>query len=332
MRRCAIATLVLALWAAAAAAPVQAQLPLPPLLDPGGGGGEQRRAPARAVPRYANPVMPGDYPDPSIIRDGPNYWMAVTSSGWRPPFTVLHSLDLVNWHVAGAVMRKRPAWAKSDFWAPEIVKRGERFLVYYAAKNARRRHCIGVASASSPIDYFRDHGPVVCPPLGAIDPLAETDEHGRPYLIWKEDGNAKRRPTPIMAAPLSADGLRLAGPTRELFRNDATWEGAVVEAPTLARRGNLLYLIYSARRCCGSTCDYAMGAARAQSLLGPWEKHRGPILEGGGRFRCPGHSTVVDAPDGEQYVLYHAYSQAGSVDVGRQVLLDRLEWTEESWP
>src|ERR671931_237670 len=88
-----------------------------PLLGPGGGGGGQTQPP---LARYSNPVVPGDYPDPSIIRDGKDYWAVVTSGGWRPPFSVLHSNDLVNWQVAGSVLRHRPPWARSSFWAPEI--------------------------------------------------------------------------------------------------------------------------------------------------------------------------------------------------------------------
>src|SRR4051812_21248390 len=84
-----------------AAAPTEAQLPLFGL-----GPDEEDSG-----PRYSNPVLPGDYPDPSVIRDGQDYWAVVTSKGWRPPFTMLTSRDLVNWVVAGSVLHKPPRWA-----------------------------------------------------------------------------------------------------------------------------------------------------------------------------------------------------------------------------
>ena len=223
--------------------------------------------PAATGQRYANPVIPGDYPDPSVIRDGGRYWLVTTSGGWRPPFTMLHSRDLVNWVVAGSVLRHRPRWATEHFWAPELVRRGRRFLVYYAAKSTRGRFCVAVASARSPAGFFTDHGPLVCSPEGSIDPLAVQDEKGVPHLIWKEDGNARGRATPIMAAPLTPDGLHITGTPRELFRADAPWERGVVERP--------------------------------------W---------------------------GVQYLMYHAHTESGSTDVGRQVLLDRLEWSADGWP
>jgi GH43 family beta-xylosidase len=277
-------------------------------------------------------VAPGDYPDPSVLREGSDYWAVVTSGGWRPPFSVLHSRDLVNWEVAGSVLRRAPEWARDSFWAPELVKRGSGYLVYYSARSLSGRFCIAVASARSPIGFFRDRGPLVCTRLGAIDPLPVFDEGGRPYLVWKDDGNARRRPTPILAAPLRPDGLRLAGPPRELFRNDAAWEGQVVEAPALVRRAGSFYMFYSARSCCGPRCDYVIGVARSPTLLGRWEKRSGPILSGNEHFRCPGHGTVVDGPGNDQYLLYHAYAASGGLDVGRQLLLDRIDWTQEGWP
>jgi xylan 1,4-beta-xylosidase len=310
----------------AGAGPASAQLPIF-----GGGGDDQDDGPAAGV-RYSNPVLPGDYPDPSVLRDGADYWAVTTSGGWRPPFTMLTSRDLVNWVVAGSVLRKGPGWARGDFWAPEIVKRGRGYLVYYSARTRRGRFCVGVASAARPTGFFHDRGPLVCPRLGAIDPLPVWDEKGRPFLVWKEDGNSRGLPTPIMAAPLTPGGLRLAGPRRGLFLNDQPWEGRVVEGPALARHGGKLYMFYSARSCCGPGCDYVMGVARSPTLLGPWEKHDGPILSGNSRFRCPGHGTVVDGPDGSQYLLYHAYSDTASTAVGRQVLLDQIVWRPDGWP
>jgi xylan 1,4-beta-xylosidase len=307
--------------ALALAGPAGAQLPLV------GGPGEQ--APEAGV-TYENPVLPGDYPDPSVIRDGADYWAVATSGGWSPPFTLLTSRDLVNWVVAGTVLRRAPRWASRDFWAPEIVKRGRGYLVYYAAHDRRGRFCVGVASARRPTRFFRDRGRVVCSAVGAIDPATVLDEHGTPYLVWKEDGNSRGQPTPVLAAPLTRSGLRLAGAPHELIRNDQAWEGHVVEAPALTRHEGRFYLFYSARNCCGPHCDYALGVARSPALLGPWEKHTGPVLRGGPGFRCPGHGSVVSDPGGGQHLLYHAYFPGSSP--GRQVLLDQFDWGSDGWP
>jgi len=284
-------------------------------------------------PTYENPVAAGDYPDPSVIRAPGGGWLAaVTSDGWMPPFSILYSPDLVSWRVVGSILRRRPPWVRQHFWAPEIVHRGSRYLVYYAARHKRGRFCVGVAWARQAIGPFDDEGPVVCQRRGAIDPLPVLDEAGRPNLVWKEDGNSVGKPTPIMAAPLTPDGFELAGPSRELFRNDAAWEGRIVEAPTVTRHEGRFYMLYSAGRCCGPDCNYTTGVARSERLYGRWEKHAGPILSGNSGFRCPGHGSVVGGPWGREYFVYHAYSAREPVIVGRQLLVDRLEWGPSGWP
>ena len=47
-----------------------------------------------------NPVLPGFHPDPSIIRVGADYYMAVSTFEWFPGVCIYHSTDLQNWELA----------------------------------------------------------------------------------------------------------------------------------------------------------------------------------------------------------------------------------------
>jgi xylan 1,4-beta-xylosidase len=94
-------------------------------------------AQARQSAAYINPVAAGDYPDPSVIRVGRDYWATATSSEWAPEFPILHSRDLVNWKVVGAVFQQRPAWSVGNYWAPEISEYRGRYFVYYVARKTR---------------------------------------------------------------------------------------------------------------------------------------------------------------------------------------------------
>ncbi len=47
---------------------------------------------------------------------------------------------------------------------------------------------------------YTDHGPIMCQPDGSIDPSFVRDEHGQPFLIWKEDGNSEGKPDADMGA------------------------------------------------------------------------------------------------------------------------------------
>ncbi len=287
-------------------------------------------SPARS---YANPVQRGDYPDPSVVRVGNEFWACTTSTEWAPQFPLLRSTDLVHWKRVGAVFNERPQWSRGSFWAPEISAHRGRFFVYYVAEHESGPLTIAVATAERPGGPYVDHGPLVGQASGSIDPTPVTGKDGRRYLIWKEDGNSRALPTTIWIQPLSADGLRLVGEARVILRNDAPWEGPVVEGPSVVRRGEWFYLFYSGNSCCGKNCNYAVGVARARSVLGPWEKYGGnPILKSNSTWRCPGHGSVVEAANGRTFYLYHAYSTTDSIYVGRQVLLDEVRWNDDAWP
>src|SRR6266545_2795267 len=282
---------------------------------------------------YTNPVFAGDYPDPSLIRLGKDYWATATSSEWGPQFPILSSPDLVNWKIVGAIFPKRPAWAVGNFWAPEISEYQGRYFVYYVGRKKDGPLSVAVASADKPEGPYTDHGPLVSQDAGSIDPMAVTDEKGERCLVWKEDGNSRKLPTVIWAQTLSDDGASLVGERKELIRNDAPWEGAVVEGPFVLRRGERFYLFYSGSGCCGRGCAYAMGVARSRSLFGPWEKNpANPILAGNEHWRCPGHGSIVTDDRGRYFLLYHAYEDKTFVFTGRQMLLDEVKFGTDDWP
>ena len=64
---------------------------------------------------FANPVLPGDYPDPSVIRVGNEYWATATTSEWAPLFPILKSTDLVTWEHVGNAFEKRPEWSVGNY-------------------------------------------------------------------------------------------------------------------------------------------------------------------------------------------------------------------------
>jgi beta-xylosidase len=303
--------------------------------------------PARARQAvYRNPVIEGDYPDPSVVRVGEEYWAATTTGGWAPHFALLRSRDLVNWEPLGHVFTETPAWAKGDFWAPEIVSDGGRVMVFYTARRyegAKKKGtlCVAVATAPAPAGPYEDRGPLVCRipergNVGSIDPFFLRDERGDPYLVWKADGNDAEpdEPTSIFAQRLSDDGTKLLGKRKEILRNSSTWERHVTEGSFIIRHGEWFYHFYSGNACCGRACDYALGVARARKLFGPWEKYpKNPILEANRDWQCPGHGSIVETPDGRDFLLYHSYrKRRDTFGVGREAMLDQVVWGADGWP
>lgn len=281
-----------------------------------------------------SPILAGDWPDPSAIRVGDETVAVATSGGSAPIFRVLRSPDMHSWRIAGSVFVRRPRWALTDFWAPEITRlKNGRLAVFYSARPRNRKSwfCLGLATAPAPEGPWRDLGrPLRCNKYGSIDPYVTRDERGRLHLLWKEDGNAFDRPTPIFAQRLNEDGTRLLGRPRELIRNrPRTWERRVIEAPHVERRGGYFYLLYSGGLFGTKNCAYAVGVARARRLAGPWRRYSGnPILRSGNGWRCPGHATVVAGST----ALFHAYRSGAGRIAGRQLLAAPFTYGPNGWP
>jgi xylan 1,4-beta-xylosidase len=283
--------------------------------------------------RYSNPVILGDHADPSVIRVGKTFWATATSSEWGPQFPLLRSTDLVNWENTGPVFNKRPEWSVANYWAPEISHWGSRYYVFYTGRKPDGPLALAVASADKPEGPYTDHGPLVAQDAGSIDGMLIGDEQGTPYLVWKEDGNSRGKPTPIWAQPFDPAVNKLVGEPREILRNDVPWEGNLVEGPFILKRGEWFYAFYSGAGCCGSGCTYGLGVARSKTLLGPWEKNpANPILAGNDAWRCPGHGSIVDDGSGRYWLLYHAYAQDTFVYTGREALLDEVVFNDPGWP
>src|SRR3954454_11824889 len=92
---------------------------------------------------FANPVLPGDHPDPTVVRADGAYYASATSASWAPIFPIFRSTDLVRWRQVGAVFASAPRWASGNFWAPELVRWSGRMLAFYSASSRDGAPCLG---------------------------------------------------------------------------------------------------------------------------------------------------------------------------------------------
>lgn len=284
---------------------------------------------------FQNPVLPGDNPNPSVIQIGDSYFASATSNEWSPLFPIYKSDDLQHWELISYVFPGgAPGWAQNNFWAPELTydEKQKRLYVYYTGRDKTSgKITIAVASAETPEGPFADHGSLIFNDSETIDAFEMRDENGGLFLIWKEvysPGN----PAIIYAQSISEDRRSVYGATHELIRNDQDWEEHIVEGPSIFKRNDYFYLLYSAGNCCDNTCNYKIGVARAKNLMGPWEKNAdNPILKDNDIWKCPGTGNVLRKGK-NYYLLFHAYKTQGGDYIGREGLLEKIFWTENDWP
>ena len=284
-------------------------------------------------PPYDNPVMSGDFPDPTAVRIGPEYWAVATRSGGQPQLPILRSPDLVHWTVAGYLSPNPPAWSSGrQLWGPWLDRRGDQYLVYYSARKKGGRPCVTVGFSDNPLGPYTDVGPLVCQPNASIDPSVIRNVHGTAFLVWKENGGD--HPSSLWVQALSADGLSLTGPRRKIMvGKTSNWEHGLVEGPRIVHRGRWYYLFYSGGRCCArESCTYALGVARSKSIYGPWTRSKTPVLKTDHSWRCPGHGAVLQTPSGHWWLVYNGYRARGTVNKGREMLLNLVRWSRKGWP
>jgi hypothetical protein len=149
------------------------------------------------------------------------------------------------------------------------------------------------------------------------------------YLLWKNDGNCCGKDTYLYSQRLADDGLSLTGRSARLVKQDAAWEGNLVEAPTLWREADALYLFFSANDYASEA--YAIGYATCQTPLGPCaDAPENPIVRTACEAAGPGHQSLFRDGEGRTWMIYHAWppDAIGSVLPGRLVWLDRVEWKD----
>ena len=286
---------------------------------------------------YTNPVYARDFPDPHAIRVGDVYYAYSTNTG-TSNVPVIRSTDLVSWERIGDAMPALPAWARlgfGDTWAPGVIAQADSFLLYFVSRDdASGRQCIGVATAASPEGPFEhvSEEPLVCQRDlgGSIDPFPYRDADGALYLLWKNDGNCCAQPVHVWAQPLSDDGLALTGEAAMLIGRDQTWEIPLVENPAMVGVDGVFYLFYSANR--WDSLDYAVGYALCDTVTGPCRKPTDqPILTFTPEVMGPGGQMLIEGPDGELWIVYHAWT---GPDVGyptgmRSLRIDRVEFRDD---
>jgi beta-xylosidase len=296
--------------------------PSAPSAEPRWGRGyEGQRIADRGDGTFLNPVMSGDHPDPTILKDGADYYMTFSTFDSYPGLVIWHSRDLVNWRPVTAALSRNIG----SVWAPELTKHKGRYFLYIPVKASPNTSYVIWADRiegpwSDPIDLkLPNH----------IDPGHAVGEDGSRWLFLSGGDRVR----------LTDDGLATVGPIEHVYdpwRYPSDWvvEGFSPEGPKITRHKGYFYLITAVGGTAGPPTGHMVIAARSRSIHGPWEDHpANPLVRTTDireRWWSRGHATLVEGPAGDWWTVYHGYEN-GFWTLGRQTLLDRIEWTADGW-
>ena len=268
--------------------------------------------------KFINPILSGDYPDPSIVRDGQDYYMTYSCAYLAPGLKILHSRDLVHWRTVSVALKGE----SHCIAAPELVRHDGLYYLYYPEGDSN-----WVVTAKHPAGPWSD--PVDLH-VGRIDPGHIATPEGERFLYLSGG----------YAAPLSSDGLSLiAQPVKVYvgwpYGDRYLTEGFCLESPKMFYREGYYYLISAQGGTAGPATAHMVVAARARHPMGPWENApNNPLVHTRDRHEtwwCKGHGTIFEDHTGGWRIIYHAYEK-DYLNRGRNVLLQPVSWTREGWP
>lgn len=266
--------------------------------------------------------------DPTVFCDNGTYYLYGTSPVSDNGFWVYTSTDLQHWSgPAGAVdgyALRGNTYGTQGFWAPQVFKKDGRYAMAYTANEQ-----IAIAWADSPLGPFVQDEPAMIPAkTKEIDPFVFHDDDGKTYMYHVRLIGGNR----IYVAEMNDDLRSMKEETaRECIAvNDKGWENTaegkwgVSEGPTVVKLDGTYYMFYS----CNDfrSIDYAMGYATAKSPLGPWKKHKKPIVsrhltgENG-----PGHGDLFRDWDGRWMYVLHTHNSNSKVSPRRTAMVELVK-------
>ncbi len=279
----------------------------------------------KQVNTYTNPVLPGDHPDPTLLKVGNDFYHCGSSFHFNPYMPIYHSTDLVHWEVVGRVLPPAKAVWVSDrpsngTWQGAITYFYGSYWIYFSAGGQ------WFCKADSPCGPWSDPVEVktnpVTGPLG-YDNSIFIDDDGTPYMVIKNGQFINR----IQA--LGKDG-QLAGKVINLDWINAKLQYSWAEGPVMCKR-NGFYFYFPAGDVSGGQFVLRTRELTADSTK--WERLGNffqPVSDFAVGCRRPNHiSAPLQLADGTWWTIGHSYEKYDGDDwagTGRQTSLYPVIW------
>jgi arabinan endo-1,5-alpha-L-arabinosidase len=296
------------------------------------------------APTLALDGQPAMHDPSTVIEAGGKFYVYATGAG-LPAF---QSEDGWTWHRAGGVMQAVPggkpgpeviAKGGNNSWAPDIIRSGDKYFLYYAAPGTQPKAAIGLLvgrtlDPASPDYKWEDAGPIVwsdgVEDSNAIDPGVLRDPTNG--TMWLTYGSYFGYIRLVELDPKAGKRLHPEAKPLNIAINS--------EASVMIFHEGWYYLLVTHGSCCaGGNSTYNIRMGRSKKVTGPFLDNMGiDMLQGGGKLFAGssgrhigvGHFGLLDLGDGVQKFSCHYESD---LDRGGISVLDirPLLW-RDGWP
>ena len=286
-----------------------------------------------------NPIIPGFYPDPSIIRVEDDFYIAVSSFELYPGIPIFHSKDLAHWEqIANAMGPDNGFHMEKNCGVGGVMAPTLRYHkgTYYIINTNFADKGNYIITATDPKGPWSE--PHWLDDVPGIDASIFFDNDDKCYVMGTGDcwdngtGHMERG---IWVAEFDIDNFKLKSEPFTIF-NSALRNAASPESPHLYHIGDYYYLMIAE----GGTEHYhSVAVARSKELFSFFEGNpANPVLTHRHMgFRCPitnvGHADLVQLQDGSWYAVMLASRLIDGEfkNLGRETFICPVIW-ERDWP
>jgi len=295
-------------------------------------------------PALALDGQPGMHDPSTVVRHDGKFYVYATGGGL--PISV--SDDGWTWRRAGTLMQSlaggKPgaemiARGGNNTWAPDVIRSGDKYFIYYSAPGTQPKSAIGLLigktlDPDSPDYKWEDGGPVVwsdgVEDSNAIDPGVFRDPTNG--SLWLTYGSYFGYIRLVELNPTTGKRLYPERKPLNIAINS--------EASIMIFDDGWYYLLVTHGSCCaGANSSYNIRMGRAKKVTGPFVDNMGiDMLQGGGKLFLgssgrhigPGHFGRLDLGEGVQKFSCH---YEADLDRGGISVLDirPLLW-RDGWP
>ena len=305
-----------------------------------------------------NPVIPGFAPDPSIVRVGDDYYIAVSSFEWFPGVPIYHSRDLRSWELADYGLKVA---SKCDLtglkpsagvWAPCLSydHREGLFYLLYSIVHSKNNWYFDVDNFLITSESI--HGPWSDPVYlcsSGFDYSLFHDDDGRKWIVGKDrdfrSKNIDKRP--IILQEYDAGSRKLLG--RPVAVTQGGTQRRFVEAPHLYKHDGRYYLMVAEG---GTGYGHSAVLLRSDRIEGPYECYEGnPVITShpeefnasehdsflmpdkynpDAELQKAGHASLVETAQGEWYAAHlcaRPLVPSLRCILGRETAIQKMMWT-----
>lgn len=285
-----------------------------------------------------NPILPGFYPDPSVVRVDEDYYIVNSSFSFYPGIPLFHSKNLTEWTQIGYVLDRTEQlhvtyeMMSAGIFAPTI--RYDKGVYYVLATNMTLGCRNFLVKATDPCGPWSE--PYFIEGADGIDPSLFFDDDGKCYYTGTtrfNDENGDHQA--IWCSEFDIEKNALIGERK------IVWAGAMVDAyapegPHIYKKDNHYYLMIAEG---GTELHHAVTISRSDSVMGPYSGcPNNPIMTHrhlGKEYPISnvGHGDLVETPNGEWYMvlLGSRLSDNRARLLGRETYIVPVVW-EDGWP